>query len=117
MKWMAENCALTMPDTNALRQDHVIQDDAHDPDLEIDVDQDHAIVEDLDRDPVEEDDREVVQEDEAEIEEADQIDLVQETENRNLVRVTEVDRADAIVADHVTGEREFLDVQTWYKTT
>ena len=105
MKWMAENCALTMPDTNAQRQDHVIQDDAHDPDLVIDADQDHAIVEDLDRDPAEEDDQEVVQEDEAEIVEADQIDLVQETENRNLVRAIEVDRADAIVADHGTGER------------
>ena len=106
MKWMAENCALTMPDTNAQRQDHVIQDDAHDPDLEIDADQDHAIVEDLDRDLAEEvDDQEVAQADEAEIEEADQIDLVQETGNQNLVRVTEVDRADAIVADHVTGER------------
>ena len=95
-----------MPDMNAQRQDHVIQDDAHDPDPEIDADQDHAIVEDLDRDLAEEvDDQEVVQEDEAEIEEADQIDLVQETGNQNLVRVTEVDRADAIVADHVTGER------------
>ena len=107
MKWMAENCALTMPDTNAQRQDHVIQDDAHDPDLEIDAVQDHAIVEDLDHDPVEEDDQEVAQEDEAEIEEADLIDLVQETENQNLARVTEVDRGDAIAADHVTGERDY----------
>ena len=103
MKWMDENCGLTMPDMNAQQQDPEIQDAAHDLDPEIDDDQDHVIVEDLDHDRAAEvDDREVVQEDGVETEEVDpsQIDLAHVTENQNLDRliVTEV--------DHVTSKHE-----------
>jgi len=106
MKWMAENCALIMPDMNVQQLNHVIreilEDAAHDQDLEIDVDQDHVIVEDLVHDPaVEVGDQEVVQEDGVETEEADQnlIDLVHVTEN--LDHVTEASHADAIAVGHV----------------
>jgi len=101
MKWTDENCVLTMPDMNAQQQDHEIQDVAHDPDLEIDDDQDRVIVEDLDHDRAEEvDDREVVQEDGVETEEVDQsqIDLAHVTENQNLDHVTENQKV-----DHVTS--------------
>ena len=112
MKWTDENYALTMPDMNAQQQDHeILEDVAHDQDLEIDDDQDHVIVEDLDHDQVEEvDDREVAQEDGVETEEADpsQIDLDHVTENQNLDHpsVTGVDHVDAIAVDHVTSKRE-----------
>jgi len=84
----------------------ILEDAAHDQDLEIDVDQDHVIVEDLVHDPaVEVGDQEVVQEDEVETEEADQnlIDLVHATENQNLDHATEAGHADAIAVSHVTS--------------
>ena len=116
MKWTDENCVLTMPDMNAQQQDHEIQDVAHDPDLEIDDDQDRVIVEDLDHDRAEEvDDREVAQEDGAETEEADpsQIDLDLVTENQNLAlpNATEADHVDAIAVDHVTSKRERFSIE------
>jgi len=109
MKWTDENYALTMPDMNAQQQgQEILEDVAHDQDLEIDDDQDHVIVEDLDHDRAEEvDDREVAQEDGVETEEADpsQIDLDHVTENQNLdhLSVTGADHVDAIAVDHVTS--------------
>ena len=101
-----------MPGMSAQQQDHeILEDVAHDQDLEIDDDQDHVIVEDLDHDQAEEvDDREVAQEDGVETEEADpsQIDLDHVTENQNLdhLSVTGADHVDAIAVDHVTSKRE-----------